>query len=221
MFTEVLYAKKDPTKAHRVSPERRDWVRKESAMILAKNLLARDKTKEDMFVKRMERDKVLAITRDERTTKWLKKTKNSPFAVDLVAEDERIYEENQIRMREAQERMKRIEARKNKTKNEIILKALAEFSDLETLRREKRAIIEEEQRLKALLALERTSQNVAAKSDRLVAERAARQRHAAKSEARRLVYKESLNEIVTEEAQALRKKHALPLSNDGKPFHID
>jgi len=220
MFTEVLYAKKDPTKAQRVSPERRDWVRKESAMILAKNLLARDKTKEEMFVKRMERDKVLAMTREERTTKWLRKTKNSPFAVDLVAEDERIYEENQIRMREAEERRKRIEARKKQTKNDIILKALAEFSDLETLRREKRAIIEEEQRLKALLALERTTANVAAKSDRLVAERAARQRHAAKSEARRSVYKDSLEEIVSEEAQALRKKHALPLSGNDEPFHI-
>jgi hypothetical protein len=34
--------------------------------------------------------------------------------------------------------------------------ALSEFSDLEALRQEKRAIMEEEQRLKALLALEKT-----------------------------------------------------------------
>ena len=146
MFTEILYAKKDPLEAvNRVSPERKNWVRKESASILAKNLLVRDKTKQQIFTKRMESDQMKAATREERTTKWLTKTRTSPFAVDLVAEDERIYEENQVRMREAEERRKLIEIRRNKIKNDIILKALAEFSDLETLRREKKAIIEEEQ----------------------------------------------------------------------------
>lgn len=50
-----------------------------------------------------------------------------------------------------------METRKEKAKNEIILKALSEFSDLEALRKEKRAIMEEEQRLKALLSLEKVS----------------------------------------------------------------
>jgi hypothetical protein len=50
-----------------------------------------------------------------------------------------------------------MEARKQKAKNEIILKALSEFSDLEALRKEKRAIMDEEQRLKALLSLEKVS----------------------------------------------------------------
>jgi len=52
-----------------------------------------------------------------------------------------------------------LESRKEKAKNDIILRALSEFSDLEALRKEKRAIIEEEQRLRALLALEKTTQN--------------------------------------------------------------
>jgi hypothetical protein len=43
---------------------------------------------------------------------------------------------------------------------------LAEFSDLEALRREKRAIMEEEQRLKALLALEKAKTH--GKADRYV-----------------------------------------------------
>ena len=85
-----------------------------------------------------ERDKVLQSSRGERAQRWAQKTKASPFAVDLVAEDERIYEENQIRTRELEENKKKIQIRRQKIKNHIILKALSEFSDLEALRREKR-----------------------------------------------------------------------------------
>lgn len=66
---------------------------------------------------------------------------------------------------EDNERRAILEGRKSKAKNDIVLRALSEFSDLEALRREKRAIIEEEQRLRALLALEKTTQNK--KADRL------------------------------------------------------
>jgi hypothetical protein len=61
-----------------------------------------------------------------------------------------------------------------------VLKALAEFSDLEALRREKRAILEEEQRLRALLALEMSNGGGNSKEDRLQARRAERQRKEAK-----------------------------------------
>jgi hypothetical protein len=221
MFTEILYAKKDPVSAaNRISPERKKWVRKESAMILAKNLTQREKAKVDMVRQREESERILAATREERTKTWLSKTKNSPFAVDLVAEDERIYEENQVRIREAEYRRKTIEERRQNVKNQIILKALAEFSDLDTLRREKRAIIEEETRLKALLALERTAANVSAKADRLVAERAAKQRRTAKSMSRREIYKDSLDQIISEESVALRKKHGLSLDPKNTEFRI-
>ena len=221
MFTEILYAKKDPVSAaNRISPERKKWVRKESAMILAKNLTQREKAKVEMVRQREESERILAATREERTKTWLSKTKNSPFAVDLVAEDERIYEENQVRIREGEYRRKTIEERRQNVKNQIILKALAEFSDLDTLRREKRAIIEEETRLKALLALERTAANVTAKADRLVAERAAKQRRTAKSMSRREIYKDSLDQIISEESVALRKKHGLSLDPKSTEFRI-
>jgi hypothetical protein len=188
MFTEVLYGKKDPAKAaERVSPDRRNWVRRESAMIVAKNSIAREKTKEDMFELRQQKINILAATREERNQKWLKKTKNSPFAVDLVAEEERIYEENQIRMKESKARETTVAKKREDVKNNIILRALSEFSDLETLRKEKRAILEEEGRLKALLALEKTT--VHGKADRLAAERAQRQRQQAKLSHRRDVYR--------------------------------
>ena len=69
-------------------------------------------------------------------------------------------------MAEEERKRKEFLQRRDQAKNEIVLKALAEFSDLEALRREKRAILEEEQRLKALLALELA--NGRGKADRCV-----------------------------------------------------
>lgn len=190
-----------------VSPERRDWIRKESEDLFAKNLMWREKTKERLYEHRLQHERLISTVRDDRIKRWVMKTKNSPFAVNLVAEDERITEENNIRTREEQERRQMIETRKERAKNEIVLKALSEFSDLEALRKEKRAIMEEEQRLRALLALEKVTQNN--KADRLVAERAQRQRHESKLEHRRKIYRDSLEQIMEEERIALMKKHAL------------
>ena len=150
MFSETKYGKKNFIPgAPRVSPERNMWVKRESAQLLERNLRARDKTKLNIRVERQKKLGVLNKEREQRMAKWLGKTKTSPFAVDLVAEDERIYEENQIRLREQKETERKVEQRRSKAKNDIILKALSEFSDLDALRREKRAIIEEEQRLRA------------------------------------------------------------------------
>jgi hypothetical protein len=87
------------------------------------------------------------------------------------------------------------------------LQALSEFSDLEALRKEKRAILDEEQRLKALLALEKIT--VSGKADRIVAERAQKQRKEAQFNYRRTTYKDSLDRVVEEERNALVKKHGL------------
>ena len=74
------------------------------------------------------------------------KTQRSPFLVDLLAENERIDEENKVRLTEAARRQKLLERRKEEAKNEIILRALQEASDLDALRKEKRIIMEEERR---------------------------------------------------------------------------
>jgi hypothetical protein len=219
MFTETKYAKKPFIPGQpRVSAERKKWVKMESANILKNNLVAREKTKDQMFIERSQRLEIVNKEREERLGKWLTKTKTSPFAVDLVAEDERIYEENQIRMREEKERERNVNERKARAKNDIILKALSEFSDLEALRKEKRAIMEEEQRLRALLTLEKLT--VDNKSDRLAAERAQRQRAYAKSTHRRDLYKDSLDQIVAEEQEHLRLKHGLPDQSVSKEFRI-
>lgn len=126
MLAEIPYAKKELAKTGgtRVSPDRIQWIKKESAMVLTKNSMVRDKTKEDMFLARKEKDLLAEAVREERSRVWQKRTKNSPFAVNLVAETERIYEENQIRMKEEQERRDRIDSRREKAKNDLILKVI-------------------------------------------------------------------------------------------------
>lgn len=56
------------------------------------------------------------------------------------------------------------------------------------------------------------------KADRLVAERAQRQRHDAKLEHRRKQYRDSLEQIMEEERIALMRKHALinPATTGGR-----
>jgi hypothetical protein len=54
--------------------------------------------------------------------KWEKKTAKSPFAVDLVAEGERITEENRIRLAEEEARKREALMQRENAKNEIILK---------------------------------------------------------------------------------------------------
>lgn len=105
-----------------ISPERREWVRKESETLFARNMIVREKTKERMYEQRLQHERLLQASHTMRISKWMGKTKNSPFAVNLVAEDERISEENQIRSREEEERRKMIETRKERAKNEIVLK---------------------------------------------------------------------------------------------------
>ncbi len=80
-----------------VSPEKRDWIKKESENLFLKNAVLREKTKEEMFLRRLKHERISNSTREHRVERWKDKTKNSPFAVNLVAEDERITEENTIR----------------------------------------------------------------------------------------------------------------------------
>jgi hypothetical protein len=50
---------------------------------------------------------------------------------------------------------------------------------------------------------------VTGKADRIIAERAQRQRKEAKLAVRRAMYKDSLDQVIEEERQALMRKHAM------------
>ena len=119
----------------------------------------------------------------QRTPKHTKKKpqKNrSPFLVDLLAENERIHEEHEIRARKQRATHKREE-----TRDVQLLQAAGRGNDqeLKNLRIEKRKIIDEEKRLKALLEIEKS--NAHRKENRQAAVLAEKRRHDAKIEKRR------------------------------------
>lgn len=91
-----------------------------------------------------------ALEQQQRHSRWGRKLSSSPFTVNLVADTERLEEEMSMRLQEEERRRRAAESRAAAAKQEIILRALQEESDLEALRREKRAIMEEERRLKVL-----------------------------------------------------------------------
>lgn len=169
----------------------------------------RDKAKEEMFLKRMERKLVISTYKDEDSARWDRRHARSPFRINLLAEEERIHEEYFIKQKEKDMQQNQIVKKKDAAKSGIIIKALSEFSDLEALRREKRAILDEEHRLRALLALEKT--NATKKSDRIAAKRALQARYVAKADHRRNLFRTTLQDAIAEENMAYRRKHGLPM----------
>lgn len=132
--------------------------------VLASNQTAelnRQRENERKYLKaqyEFEREKKLAersIYQKERNQHWAQRLACSPLAVDLVADYERIEEENFIREKEEKRRAALAERKKRKIKNQIIVKALAEVPLLEEARRQKREMIEEEKRQKALRDVQR------------------------------------------------------------------
>ena len=132
---------------------RRALARAHSAQIMTKKFIVRDKIKRKMKEEeeRIKCEKKEALRMQK--VKWQAKMSSSPFTVNLVADTERLEEEHAIRLEDEQRRRAMVEARSRAAKQEIILRALQEESDLEALRREKRAIMEEERRLKVRVAV--------------------------------------------------------------------
>ena len=114
----------------------------------------------------------------KHTKKKPQKNRLSPFLVDLVAENERIHEEHRARKQKAIHK-------REETRDEQRLQAASRGNDqeLKNLRIEKRKIIDEEKRLKALLEIEKN--NAHRKENRQAAVLAEKRRHDAKIEMRR------------------------------------
>lgn len=130
--------------------------------------------------------------------------RSSPFLVDLVAENERIDEENRVRRYRQKRKVKELERKREEAKNAIILRALQEANELDVLRREKRKILEEEKRLKAMIEIEKL--NAQRKEDRIKAERAERKRKVVKTSERVEMNKAILDNRAKAERNILRVK---------------
>merc|ERR1712014_209539 len=92
---------------------------------------------------------------------WSRKLQRSPFAVDLVAENQRIEEENRVRDHVEQRRQRLLAKRNREAHNSIFKRATAEADELDLLRTEKRLLLENEKQLKALRDVERSNARTA------------------------------------------------------------
>jgi hypothetical protein len=91
-------------------------------MIDAKNTIMRQRALDNDFQQRSAKEHALKECKDNRSRKWLAKTKNSPFAVNLLAEDERVTEESRTRTNDQLAEYKDLDDKREKAKNEIILR---------------------------------------------------------------------------------------------------
>jgi hypothetical protein len=179
-------------------------VRMESARIMSNRFMQRHEVKQQMLIEREKRYRKSLIAKRKKENMWRRKMERSPFLVDQLAENERIDEENRVRLQQEQQREAMLNQRKSKIKNEIILKALAEASDLDGLRKEKRLIAIEEKRLKALLGLEKASGH--RKADLMAAQRAERQRKQVQAEYLRAKKREEAIMVRERERELLMEK---------------
>jgi len=142
-----------------VSMERRLATRRETEQLLAHNLITRNERKEELLHQRMVYENKVNKNREDTLQRWTKKTEYSPFTVKLLEEDERIFEERRIRSKDEQERALKIKRMKEKAREELYYQTVTEGSAVDDMRQEKRKILDEEQRLKALASLERKGGN--------------------------------------------------------------
>lgn len=204
-------------------------------MISARNSVIRSKLTASNVLERIEKKSIQKESTETRNQRWKAKTKNSPYAVDLIADYPDLSEtaKGNFDYRRAETTV--INERRGKVNDASIvrvfhsllvsrrhdlifksnvnivsdslflyLKASDECSDLDFLRREKRAILKEELRLKTLLQIEKS--NDTDRESRVMAERAERHRQQLKLQHRRSLYRNSLDAIIEEESSARRRK---------------
>eukprot|EP00656_Telonema_subtile_P020356 TRINITY_DN21484_c0_g1_i1.p1 TRINITY_DN21484_c0_g1~~TRINITY_DN21484_c0_g1_i1.p1 ORF type:complete len:221 (+),score=78.47 TRINITY_DN21484_c0_g1_i1:155-817(+) len=147
-----MFAEETKSRAERMAE-----FRERNAAIEVRNLLVRDAFLDSMRQERDKRSSLNAKARSEKRQQWNNKLRNSPFTVDLLAENERQDQELRVRLKHEARQMRLLAKKKSRVKSDIILKALAEGDELSALRAEKRALVAEEKRLRALRDLEKVS----------------------------------------------------------------
>eukprot|EP00747_Dinoflagellata_sp_TGD_P212865 gnl/TRDRNA2_/TRDRNA2_85901_c0_seq1.p1 gnl/TRDRNA2_/TRDRNA2_85901_c0~~gnl/TRDRNA2_/TRDRNA2_85901_c0_seq1.p1 ORF type:complete len:274 (+),score=69.72 gnl/TRDRNA2_/TRDRNA2_85901_c0_seq1:9-830(+) len=135
--------------------------REESTKIMSVRFAQRDAVKNEMRRERLSHQQALAASQCERDERWSRKLQRSPFAVDLVAENQRIDEENRVRDHVEQRRQRLMAKRNREAHNAIFKRATAEADELDMLRTEKRMLLENERQLKALRDVEKSNARTA------------------------------------------------------------
>merc|ERR550537_447277 len=103
----------------------------------------------------------MSSSRRHRDERWGRKLQRSPFAVDLVAENQRIDEENRVRDHIEQRKQKLMHQRNREAHNAIFKRAVAESDELDVLLQEKRTLLQNEKLLTAMRDVERSNARTA------------------------------------------------------------
>merc|ERR1719409_1539163 len=135
--------------------------REESTKIMSIRFAERDAVKNNLRRERQEQQEKMQSSQHERDERWVRKLQKSPFAVDLVAENQRIDEENRVRDHVEQRRQRLMARRNREAHNAIFKRATAEMDELDQLRAEKRMLLENERQLKALRDVEKSNARTA------------------------------------------------------------
>merc|ERR550514_1827141 len=135
--------------------------REESTKIMSIRFAQRDAVREEMMKTRQTFLAGMSSSRRERDERWTRKLQRSPFAVDLVAENQRIDEENRVRDHVELRKQKLMKQRSREAHNAIFKRAVAESDELDLLRQEKRMLLENEKELKALRDVEKSNARTA------------------------------------------------------------
>merc|ERR1719393_202865 len=135
--------------------------REESMKIMSIRFAQRDAVKSDNRRERQTYMEKMTASQRDRDERWCRKLQRSPFAVDLVAENQRIDEENRVKDHIEQRRQRMLARRNRDAHNSIFKRATAETDELDQLRAEKRMLLENERMLKALRDVERSNARTA------------------------------------------------------------
>lgn len=135
--------------------------REESTRVMSIRFARRDQAAKEYKRDRVRHTERMVEAQQDREERWSRRLQRSPFAVDLVAENQRIDEENRVRDHMEQRKSRIIAKRNREAHNAIFRRATEEVDELDQLRKEKRALLENERRLKALKDVERSNARTA------------------------------------------------------------
>merc|ERR1711865_1345066 len=103
---------------NRTRAERMADHREQNALLQARNMHVRDFFLENMRSERDRRNRQVSRDRSEKREMWNQRLRNSPFTVDLLAENERIDEELRVRQKFEAKRLKVLAKKKDRVKSD-------------------------------------------------------------------------------------------------------
>jgi len=135
--------------------------REETTKIMSIRFAQRDVVKHEMRRERQLYLDELNGSQRDRDERWSRKLQRSPFAVDLLAENQRIDEEHRVQRTIETRRQRKQEKKNRHFQDHILQRATNTNAEIEELRAQKRQLLENEKQLRALRDVERSNARTA------------------------------------------------------------